>query len=255
MKKYLSIIICAFIIFAFCACSNSETEKAPEKGTEAATDNNDLSATTTVLPSVINPTEYLLYQNIFYNQQGSAYEGKEVTKIGTFATIDDRFNNITRYYVWGYNDNTKCCDWQWEIRITDTSELPKNGSLVEVTGTFASDDISLDGYWIKKPTIKVVQEYQGPVCDVDMATMSATLERVQLINIQQHPADFEGKSIYMYGRVATLSSIQHPYYDNVWTQEFETADTTPAIGTYVILNGTFSNGVITDSSIAETDVF
>ena len=247
MKKFLSIIICAILVLTLCACGNS--------GTQYSVDVNNTSSPVSVLPTVLNPTEYTLYLNIFNNGQGSAYEGKEVTKTGTFATLDDRYNNTTRYYVWGYNDNTKCCDWQWELHVTDTSNLPKNGSLVEVTGTFASEETSLDGYWIENPTIKTTVEYIGPDCDVDMATMSATLERVQIINVQQHPDDFEGKSMYMYGRIYDLSSIQHPYYDNVWMQQFETSDKTPAIGTYVIVNGTFSNGVLVNSSIEETDLF
>ena len=59
----------------------------------------------------------------------------------------------------------------------------------------------------------------------------------------------------MYGRVSDLSSIQHPYYDNVWTQSFETTDTIPAIGTPVILSGTFSGGVLVNGSIEETSLF
>lgn len=249
MKKILFTLLCIIFLLSLCACHSSQSGNS-----ETKTDNTE-SSSSAVMQTVLNPSEYVLYLNIFNNGQGKDYEGKQVTKTGTFATIIDKYNNRTRYYVWGYNDNTKCCDWQWELNITDTSNLPSNGSLVEATGNFAASDESLDGYWIENPTIKVNAAYTGPACEVDMTTMSATLERVQLINIQQHPDDFEGKTIYSYGRVYDLTSIQHPYYDNVWVQSFETTDTIPAIGTCVIVNGTFSDGVLKNSNIKETDLF
>ena len=130
-----------------------------------------------------------------------------------------------------------------------------NSSLINVSGELAADDSALDGYRIINPQITVEKEYNGPECDVDMTSMSATLERVQLINIQQFPEEFEGKSIYLYGRVASPTSIRHPYYDSVWSQDFMTTDTVPAIGKVVIVSGTFQNGVIADSTVNETSAY
>ena len=234
MKKMIAAILSVLLIGSLCACGSGGGDG---------------------MPVVFNPGEYALYTNIFYNDQGSDYDGKEVTKIGTFTSLQDRYNDVTRYYVWGYSDQTKCCDWQWELNLTDTGNLPSNGAQVEVKGIFSSHDAALDGYWIESPSISVKQEYHGPDCDVDMTTMSATLERVQLANMGNFMSDFEGQSVYAYGRVYSPTSIEHPYYDGVWVQDFESADTTPAIGTLVIVSGTFRDGVITDGAVSETAAF
>lgn len=207
------------------------------------------------VPYVLDTTEYALYQNIFYNDMADDYTGKEVTKTGVFTVLEDRYNDRTRYYVWGYNDETKCCDWQWEIEPDDTSELPENGSQVEVKGTFTESSDALDGYWITDPTIEVKEEYSQPDCDINMTAMSATLESVQIANILNYSDDFEGKTVCAFGRVASDSSIQHPYYDDYWSLEFESEDSVPATGTVVVLTGTLENGVLTDAHISETDMF
>lgn len=67
---------------------------------------------------------------------------------------------MTRYYVWGYNDNTKCCDWQWEIVPESTDNLPPVGSTVNASGIFAQNDNALDGYWIENVKIEVLSEYK-----------------------------------------------------------------------------------------------
>lgn len=248
MKKAISVLLAMVFAFSLCACTKANTDDAAEAA-KADTDSS------TALQTVLNPTEYVLYQNIFYNGKGADYEGQTVTKKGTFATIIDRFNDTTRYYVWGYNDQTKCCDYQWELNITDTSNLPGNGSLIEVCGTFTASDSSLDGYWIDNPAITVESEYKGADCDIDMTVMDATLERVQLINMQSYSDDFEGKTVCMYGRVETPASVQHPYYDGAFSQTFESSDTVPATGTVVIVSGVYSGGIITDASVEETDLF
>lgn len=282
MKKLIAILLSLILVFALAACGGNggsdktttadsskadstdaakddTTNSAPTTAAPAATapaDKNlkdgDISGGETAPPTILNSMEYTLYQNIFYNQQGDEYVGKEVTKKGTFTVLKDKFNDIDRYYVWGYNDATKCCDWQWELVLKDKKNIPSNGSLITVSGTFEKDEDALDGYWITGADIKVEQEYEGPKCDVDMTAMGATLERVQIINIQNYADDFADKKIYMYGRVLTPSSIQNPYYDNSWSQDFKTEDKVPAIGTCVIVTGTFNGGVIENASVSET---
>ncbi len=213
-------------------------------------DNNAAEASTTSeLPVVLNQGEYVLYQNIFYNDYGSRYDGTEVTKQGVFATIYDAYSSMTRYYVWGYLDNTKCCDWQWEIKVKNTNNLPANGSLVSVKGTFTSSDDALDGYWITDPQITVKTKYENPApADLDMCTLSDTLERVQVINILNRAEAFEGKSFSAYGRILSMTMLQDPYYDGSWQIPFmpKAGAQTPAIGTTVELRGTVTGGKLAD---------
>lgn len=253
MKKSLialiSVLLAAVMCFSFISCSKAENSNN-ENNNKA-----DEATVTDTLPTVLDTSEYVLYQNIFFNDVGANYENTPVTKKGTFTCLTDKYNNVVRYYVWGYNDQTKCCDWQWELNITDASDLPSNGSLVEVSGEFVSNEAALDGYWIDNPVITVTKEYKGPQCDVDMTAMSATLERVQIMNMQQFPQEFEDNTVYAYGRIASSSSIQHPYYDNSWVQEFSSADEISAIGNVVIVSGKYQNGIIADGKITPTDLY
>lgn len=203
-------------------------------------------------PYMTTPMEYTLYQNIFYNDLISQFEGQEMTKVGTFSTITDSFSDVTRYYVWGYNDETKCCDWQWEFVPGEDMELPPEGSLIEVTGTFTQDENALDSCWLTDVTMEVKTPWKESDVDVDMSTMSGTLERVQLINMQYYPEQYEGKSVLAYGRVESGNSVQHPYYDGAWSQEFSTEGEVPAIGTTVLVSGKYTDGIITEAEIAET---
>lgn len=218
-------------------------------------DNASDAKKTTVLPAVTDANEYILYQNIFYNKTGDQYIGKQMTKRGVFTKIEDSFHDITRYYVWGYYDNTKCCDWQWELKLNDTDldSLPPVGSLVSVTGTFSKDSASLDGYWLTDVKMTAQKIYEGPSCNLDMTTMNATLERVQMANIQYFPEKYEGKTLYAYGRMATPTGFQNPYYNGSWTQEIKTSVSCPAIGTMVIVGGTYKGGVFHADTVVATD--
>ena len=192
-----------------------------------------------------------------FNDMAGDYLNKERTIRGIFTQIEYRYIEKTRYYVWGYYDQTKCCDWQWEIAPSNlTGELPRPGSLVEYTGMLVSGAAALDRYWFAgDDSFNVITEFTGKLADVDMTVMNGTLERVQLINMQMYSDWFEGKTVKAYGRVASLNSIQHPYYDGYWQQPFESMDSIPAIGTEVIVSGTFSDAVIKNSSVTETTQF
>ena len=206
---------------------------------------------------IINSNEYLLYQNVFYNDMSADYVNKETTKIGTFAKVYDRYNEVDRYYVWGYYDQTKCCDWQWEFNPADISSLPKEGSKITVKGMFTATDKALDGYWIENPAVTFKNEYEGELFDVNMCLMSSTLERVQLANMQQKPEFFEGKTVSTYGRMYSLDMIQHPYYDGSWTQKIVPADDSsiPAIGTPVTVIGTYTAGNISNCTVEKTSQY
>ena len=178
--------------------------------------------------------------------------GQTFTKTGTLARIEDAFNGRTRWYVWGYNDQTKCCDWQWEIVPKDEAALPEIGSLVEATGTFTASESALDGYWITDAEVSVQTPYTAPEADLVLTAMSDTLERVQLLNMQYYPENFEGKTVWAYGRISAPGVLEDPYYDGSWTQHFASDDELPAIGTIVILRGTWHDGVIDEASITVT---
>lgn len=255
MKRIWIGLLTVALLLTAVGCGQKTTVQAnpANAGTTVnATPNN----TVTELPTLLDTMEYTLYMNIFYNQTGDDYLGQTITKTGTFATIHDSFNDVTRYYVWGYNDATKCCDWQWEFVPKGGVELPANGSFVKMTGVFSKSEDALDGYWFTDATLEVQKVYQGPKVDVDMGTMSATLERVQLINMQVYPQDYAGKSVRVYARVASLDSLQHPYYDGAWEQKIQTGEAVPAIGTLVEATGTWSSdAVLTDCTMQQTTAY
>lgn len=250
MKKITFLLLCLAVIFTLVGCSKAVDTNNETKPSEA-----EKTAVSQPVETILEPSEYVLYQNIFYNNQGADYENKQVTKKGIFTILYDEYNSTTRYYVWGYNDNTKCCDWQWEIVPSDINNLPNAGSTVNVTGMFQADENALDGYWIENAQIEVETQFSSSDVDVDTTTMGGTLERVQVANMQGHADKFEGKTVTVYGRIDSPSSVQHPYYNNCFSQAFTSADKVQAIGTKVIVSGKFSNGVISDASVSVSNQF
>ena len=254
MKRLVSLLLAALLLLGLAACSDSKTEPTGTKA-PTVTDSTDVEIaprTSKTLPTVLNQTEYVLYQNIFFNGAADDYVGKTAVKEGTFARIYDAFSQKYRYYVWGYMDATKCCDWQWEFVPADPDSLPPIGSLVKLTGTLTRDEAALDKLWFTDTTVEVKQIYEPAACDVNMTTMNATLERVQLMNMQYRPAAFAGKTLRIYGRVLNPTTIQHPYYDNAWTQPFSTQASVPANGTMVILTGTWQGDTIQAQTVEGT---
>ena len=208
-----------------------------------------LATSTSSVPTVLNSSEYTLYQNIFYNNYASQYVGKSMTKRGVITSIYDAYSSVTRYYVCGYLDQTKCCDWQWELQVEDPSTLPAFGSLVEVTGIFAQDEGALDQYWLSNAKVNTLTTYTGATADINMLTMTGTLERVQVMNYSSNHEAFEGKTVFAYGRVFGPNMFQDPYYDGSWTAAFVTNDEVPAVGTSIILRGVMQAGIITDAKL------
>ena len=241
MKKTLSVLLCVLLAAAlFAGCSGKSTDGGEDVNTASET-----------MPTVLNTTEYTLYQNIFYNDQKSDYDGKPAEKEGTFATVFDAFNNVERYYVWGYNDNTKCCDWQWEIKPDGLKSLPSNGSLVTVSGTYEVSDSALDGLWIADAQITVKTKFSPRKYDIDMLSMDNTLERVQAVNIANKKEAFEGKTVCCYARVLDEKTIQDAYYDGSWTLGFSGDFELPAFGTTILVFGTVQNGELVNCTIAD----
>ena len=264
MKQLIALTLCLLCLLGLAACQDGgagdstpansasgviSTELNQADGSTG--DSTPASSASGAMPTVLNQTEYVLYQNVFFNDQAGDYLGKTHSVEGTLARVTDAFSEKTRYYVWGYMDATKCCDWQWEFVPADPDSLPANGSLVQLSGTMVRDEAALDKIWLTDVTLELKTAYEPAACDVDLSVMNATLERVQLLNMQYKPDYFQGKSLVLYGRAAGLDSIQHPYYDNAWTQKLVGAEL-PAIGTMVLVSGTWQGDSIQVDSVRAT---
>lgn len=199
--------------------------------------------------------EYAQYINIFY-QSDTSYDSKKMTKDGTFAIVQDKFNGVTRYYVWGYADKTRCCDYQWEFVPNDPAALPPEGSYIKVTGTFEVNDAALDKRWINGADVEVVEPFAPEADLMDLTLMSPTLTYVQIANIQNFAAEFAGQKLRVYGRAYGPATLEHPYYDSsapqYWQLDF-ISDEKPATGVYVTLTGTFDDGALTVSDMVAYD--
>ncbi len=100
--------------------------------------------------------------------------------------------------------------------------------------------------------METVTRYEGETADVDLTVMDGTLERVQLLNLLHAPDLYEGKTVRIYGRVMTPNTIQHPYYDNVWKLDFMTGQEVPAIGTMVVVTGTWQSSTLVNAQVTAT---
>ena len=198
---------------------------------------------------VFSPDEYMLYQNVFYGDYGPQAEGTQVEKQGVYATLTDVYNQRRRYYVWGYYDKTRCCDWQWEFVPDDPDALPAPGSLITVTGTFAAAQDALDGYWIEGAACATDQAYGGESAALDMAAMSCTLERVQMYNVLHAPEEFEGKDFTAYGRLAADRMLQDPYYDGSWQIGYRWDGDDPGVDRLCAMRGEIRDGVLSVRSL------
>ncbi|MBR1762908.1 MAG: hypothetical protein IJ731_06045 [Eubacterium sp.] len=244
MRKSISAVSFAILVLVICffGCSKGEVQ---EKKTVSA-------SVSQKMETVLNTAEYTLYQNIFFNDMQGEYNGKPAVKQGIFTSIYDSYNGVERYYVWGYNDQTKCCDWQWELKIESNSSLPEKGSLVEVSGTYEVNEKALDKFWIINPKISVKNEYKGNDAEIDMKTMSNTLERVQIANILNSPEYFEGMSICGYGRILDEKTLEDPYYDNSWNIGISGDFEQLAFGTLVEVEGKVKDGAIADCKVSKS---
>ena len=250
LYKLLAALLCAVTVASCVGCSSgSEPGPASPKETETA---QPVKAETDVRPEVFSADEYLLYQNVFYADYGKEIDGDKMEKEGVFTILYDAYKDRQRCYVWGYYDQTKCCDWQWELVPEEGAELPVIGSLVTVTGTFEYNEDALDKYWIKDAHFEVRSTYTGPTAERDMRSMSCTLERVQMINVMNRQDAFQGKTFLAYGRIASLGSLEDPYYNGSWQIDIIWDGEVPAIGTLVELSGTIKDGKLIVSTINET---
>lgn len=222
MKKIISLSAVVLLCISLACCGKSETPDSATADFE-----------------IFDSMEYSAYVNIFYEGNGSDFANKAYTKEGIFGILQDEFNNTTRYYVWGYADQTKCCDYQWEIVLDENTPIPAEGSLVTVSGTFVKNADALDGYWFEDVTLEVKKEKAVSSYDYDLTTLSPTLVRVQLINMLNFPVKFDGKTVNVYARVLDSDTIQHPYYDEAWELDCK-GELNATTGNYVTVSGAFT---------------
>ena len=265
MKKLIAVLLTLSFVFSLAACGGNKTETestdpavpATNGSGEAITDANGNVLPSNLPEGAINgiretfdPMEYTVYVNVFQDTSSKKFDGIEMDKKGTFAILQDDWSGKTRYYVWGYNDTTRCCDYQWEFVPSDVSALPEPGSYIRVKGTLTYTEDrnkgAMDFYWITDTTVTVLEEYPASKFDYDLTTMDATLALVQLARIQYYPENYAGKTILVYGRTLSPNTLQHPYYDGSWNLDFKTDNMdggakTPAIGQYLVLGGTVMN--------------
>lgn len=235
MKRLISLLLIIFTLTSLAACS----------------DKNGASATR--MAKVINSMEYSLYLNV-HGELGDRYADITYEKTGVFAILYDEYNSTVRYYVWGYSDETLCCDWQWEFVPADPSELPPIGSYVTVKGKLVRDSDALDNFRMENATVKTITEYTAANGKYDTTTMSPTLAMVQLQNFMGYANVFRGEEITVYGRIGTDSTVKHPYYDGAWSIAINYDKTLPAIGKYVTVTGTLGGTSYYDTVINVTDL-
>ena len=260
MKKLIALLLTLTLVLSFAACGGktnvSDTASATGTDAQNGDTSGDANPNTTAptaqgaalgldlgtgMKEKLDQMEYAAYVDIFYNKNGAQYENQKYTKEGVFATLEDAFSGVTRYYVWGYADKTKCCDYQWEFVMPEGAEIPESGSWVTMTGTLTASENALDGYWFTDAELKVEEPFAHAGYDFDMTTISPTLTRVQVINMTQFKDQFDGKTVRVYGRALSLNSVQHPYYDGAWSLDFNyDGDPNFAIGDDILLEGTFT---------------
>lgn len=288
MKRFLSLLCALAVLLSAAACGSNKTSVLPtdetkaadgvstdasaDSGEETMTDRNGKTipsnipqTAVTAIKEYFSSMEYTLYMRVFTykdeNDQskgryGDDYVGEKWTKEGCFFKLRDEYNQKDRYYVWGYADETRCCDFQWEFVPEDLSSLPENGSRIKVKGVVSKSRDALDGYWLTKAQVTVESPFEKTNYDYDLTLCSGTLARVQIINMQQHTDVFNGKTMRVFGRAIGTNGVQHPYYDGAWGWQMDlvNAEKTSAPGTYLLLGGTFTAGE-TGGSYLNTDEY
>ena len=259
MKKLIALLLTLALVLTFTACGGKTSTDEKTSGSDAQSGDSVATTAPTAQGAALglqlntgmkekqDQMEYSIYCDLFYNENGAAYENMKYTKDGVFAILEDAYSGKTRYYVWGYADNTKCCDYQWEFVMPKGAEIPEAGSYVTMTGQLTKSDEALDGYWFTDVQLTVEEPFAHAGYDYDLTTDSPTLARVQIQNMESHMDQFNGKTVRIYGRAMNLDaangggSVQHPYYDGAWSIDFNYNDKIDfAIGDDILVEGPFT---------------
>ena len=260
MKKIRTIIaltLAAALVLLFAACGEKVPEEASTADTEGSTGTEAEAAApeepglppetvTLGLSPVTDANEALEYKKIIVDGETDGVKNTEVTKTGMFCAVQDRFNDVTRYYVWGYGDEARSVDWQWEFVPADAGALPAQGSVITVKGVLKESEAALDRLRLENAEVSVGTDYTpDTVYDVDCRFMGSTLERVQVQNVSLFPEDFAGKTMAVYGRASGTAAVRQPY-DGAegqivdWSLEFSSAYENPEADTMIVVTGSLT---------------
>lgn len=225
-----------------------EQIKEETASTEGKSDGKEVSPDTVLesIPLVVSEEDWQVYSNVYRSGDISKlnYEIKEGT--GIFTTIKNNKTGKNSYYVWGYSDEDRTHDWQWELDLENyNGQIPSNGSLIHYSGTFVSSELANDYYWLTNVYLDVKRELVLKTkYDYDTRTMSPTLSYFQLCHVLGYIGQTEGQPICIYGRVSSLNmdgihtSVQHPYIDDFWNITIDTQINVPKIGSTIVIKGT-----------------
>ena len=189
-----------------------------------------------------NAAEDSAYHDLFFDKNYDDYKNKEFEKQGTFAKIYDAYNDVERYYVWGWGSTAKDCCYQWEFVMPSGAKIPSPGSYITVKGTMTESESALDGYWLTDISLSTEEEFNGSSADYDLAVMSPTLARVQLINMLQKSDEFMNVSIRIIGRTQGENTIIPAYTADGWALHFTPARDHIDDGSLVIIEGSYNTG-------------
>ena len=207
MKKVLLIALALLCLLSAAACGKKSVD-APEKGKESVKEEAPAEPTYNLVEGpavkvnkIVNADDAAQYKAIFIDKDTS-YDNTDFTKTGIFTIVYDKYYNIDRCYVWGYDSEDAKSGWQWEFSVAEGTTLPKIGSEVTVSGKFVESDTALDKRWIENATVTVVSEYNDALCKYDTTTMSPILaEQVQAFYIANNFDLFADDKVAFYGEV------------------------------------------------------
>lgn len=212
MKRIILLALCLSCLLTAAACGNKsddksgkktsgETDPATKQEAPAEPDYEIVEEPALKVNKVVSSEEAAQYKAVFFDKD-SSYDNTDVTKTGIFTIVYDKFYNVDRLYVWGYDNDEAKTGWQWEFSVAEGTQLPKAGSEITVTGKFVANDSALDKRWIENASITVVSEYNDALCKYDLTTMSPTLaEQVQVFYLANNTDLFSDDKVALYGEV------------------------------------------------------
>ena len=257
MKKLIALTLALITVFVFASCGSEGGNDEGHTHDPSGAPVTSVKDYETGVKDVFSADEDAAYHDLFYNDAGDKYENKEFTKNGVFAVIYDAYNDVERYYVWGYGDEAKDCCYQWEFVMPENATVPAPGSYIKVTGTMSHDEKALDKYWLTDVTFSVEEAYEATEYDFDFVTMSPTLIRVQMINMLQLKEEFADKRIRIIGKALSENTLGSANDSSEWSVHFSAANGHIHAGDNIMIDGIFNKGgegaIITASDITVID--